>query len=200
MTLRAPRAAGATLLELLVCLALLSTIALIGFPSLLSGSAGLRVDLAAQELVGALRLARATAVRQGAYVGIKLYPRPGGAVEWQLHGDGDGDGVRTADIQRGVDPAIGPRRVFAHFGRDVGFGFPEGLVPRDPGDPRRRLDRLEDPVRFNRSDIASFGPLGTATPGSLYLRARNHLVVVRVFGRTGKVRILRYDARQELWR
>ena len=194
-------AAGATLVELLVGLAIVSVLALIGYPALFSASSALRLDLAAHELVGTLRLARATAVREGANVGLKLYPRPDGLVEWRLHRDGDGDGVRTRDIEQGVDPPIGPRRTFVHFGRDVGFGFPPDVVPRDPGDPRRRLDRLDDPVRFNRSDIASFGPLGTSTPGTLYLTSGGvHLAAVRVFGRTGKVRILRYRARDETWR
>lgn len=193
-------ARGATLLELLVCAALVAVLALVGYPSLLTATEALRVDLAAQELVGTLRQARATAVRQSAYVGVKIYPRPDGRVSWRLYRDGDGDGVRSRDIERGIDPAVGPLRAFAHFGRGVRFGFPRDLEPRDPGDPRRRLDRLDDPIRFNRSDIASFGPLGTSTPGSLYLSGRSRLVAVRVYGRTGKVRILRYDAARERWR
>ena len=36
-------------------------------------------------------------------------------------------------------------------------------------DPPGRFRRRTDPLRFNSSDLASFGPLGTSTPGSLYL-------------------------------
>ena len=80
------------------------------------------------------------------------------------------------------------------------FGFPPGPAPRDPGNPSSRLDRLDDPIRFNRSDIASFDQLGTSTPGSLYLTdGRALLSVVRLFGRTGKVKILRYDSKTEKW-
>ncbi len=80
------------------------------------------------------------------------------------------------------------------------FGFPSGSPPRDPSDPRRFLTRLDDPIRFNRSDIASFGPLGGSTPGSLYLTdSRHHLTVVRLYGATGKVRTLNYDRAREEW-
>lgn len=192
---------GYSLIELLVALALFALAALIGYPALHSASAALRLDLASQELAGALRFTRSRAVTRSANVGLKLYPLPDGRVEWRLHRDGDGDGVRTRDIENGVDPPIGPKRVLAHFGRDVRFGFPSDFVPTDPSRPSRRMDRLDDPIRFNRSDMASFGPLGTGTPGTLYLTdGRSRLVAVRVFGRTGKITILRYDPRRERWR
>ena len=63
------------------------------------------------------------------------------------------------------------------------------------------MDRLDDPIRFNRSDLASFSPSGAATPGSLYISdQRSNLVVVRVTNRTGSVRLLRYDFQTESWR
>ncbi len=134
-------------------------------------------------------------------MGVKFRPQPRRGVTFTLYRDGDGDGVRTADIRTGVDPALQPPRRLTHLGGGVRFGFPPGPAPRDPGDPARRLDRLVDPIRFNRSDIASFSPLGASTPGSLYLTdGRWHLSVVRLFGRTGKVKVLRYDRRAETWR
>jgi hypothetical protein len=86
------------------------------------------------------------------------------------------------------------------MGGHVRFGFPPGPAPKDPGNPSRRLDRLEDPIRFNRSDIASFNHLGGSTPGSLYLTdGQSHLAVVRLFGRTGKVKVMHYDSITETW-
>lgn len=80
------------------------------------------------------------------------------------------------------------------------IGLPARPV-RDPGDPSRFLDRIDDPIRFNSSDLASFGPLGTATPGSVYLTdGGSHLAVVRVLGTTGRVRLLQYDFVSEIWR
>jgi hypothetical protein len=49
--------------------------------------------------------------------------------------------------------------------------------------------------------MASFGPLGTATPGTAYLTdGRERLVAVRLAGRTGRLRVLVYDPAEEVWR
>jgi len=160
----------------------------------------LKMDLATHELVGVLRLARSYAVRHSTKVGVKFRPGVDAGATFTLYRDGDGDGVLTADIDSGVDPQVKPPRQLAHFGSFARFGFPPGPPPRDPGDPGSRLDRLDDPIRFNRSDIASFNHLGGSTPGSLYLTDGRYLLsVVRVYGRTGKVKILRYDQETELW-
>lgn len=193
-------AKGFQLYELLVVLTILSLSAAAGTPRVLEWTRQLKVDSAAHELVGALRMTRSYAVRYSTKVGIKFLPDTESGVMYRLHRDGDGDGVRTSDIEAGTDPPIGPPHQLAHFGSHVLFGFPPGPAPRDPSNPGRRLDRLEDPIRFNRSDIASFNHFGGSTPGSLYLTdGRSLLSVVRVFGRTGKVKILRYDGKTETW-
>ena len=92
-----------------------------------------------------------------------------------------------------------PPKPLQFFGRAVKFGFPPGPPPTEVGS-RRPMDRLDDPIRFNDSDLASFGPIGTSTPGSLYLTDGEHLLVVRVLNRTGKVGVLAYDAAARVWR
>jgi hypothetical protein len=47
-----------------------------------------------------------------------------------------------------------------------------------------------DPIRFGRSDMVSFSPLGTATPGTFYLAGGGMQAAVRVTGGTARVRIL----------
>ncbi len=191
---------GFQLYELLLVLAILSVVAAMGIPRVLEWTRHLKMDLAAHELIGVMRLARSYAIRHHTKVGVKFRPLVPTGPTFTLYRDGDGDGVRTADIDAGVDPAVGPPRQLNHFGSFVRFGFPPGPPPRDPGNPSRRLDRLHDPIRFNRSDIASFNYLGGSTPGSLYLTdGRYLLVVVRVFGRTGKVKVLQYDQESETW-
>lgn len=169
-------------------------------PRLLDLTRRLRVEMAARELMGVLRTARSSAVRQGANVGVKFHIDESGRVVWVLYRDGDGDGVRSRDIETGVDPAEGPPRELVHLGAHIRFGFPAGPPPRDPGDPRRRLRNLNDPIRFNRSNIASFNSMGGSTPGSLYVTDGSvHLAVVRLFGRTGKAKVLLYDSEREIW-
>lgn len=170
-------------------------------PPLLRWTSALRLRLATAEFVSTLRLARITALTTSGKVGIKFRPRPSGRVTFTLHRDGDGDGVRTRDIDDGTDPQIGPERQLQHVGAHVNLGFPPGIVPRDPSGSGRLLDRLEDPIRFNRSDIASFNGLGQGTPGSLYLTdGQAGLTVVRVLAATGRVRVLVYDPEAESWR
>ena len=194
------RAAGFTLVELLMVLALLGILAVLSLPRLVSASAELRVRLAAEELVSALHHSRISAVRHSVHAGLKFRTGEDGRVSYTLYRDGDGDGVRSDDIETGRDPQLAPPRVFKMLGRKVGFGFPADFVPRDPGGSGRPMDRLDDPIRFNRSDLASFGPTGTSTPGSLYVSdGRAVLMAVRVFNRTGKIKILEYDPENEVW-
>src|SRR5262245_33568462 len=111
---------GFQLVELVVALAVMAIGALIAVPPLLSLSARTRVDLAAHELAGVLREARSLAIKRSAYVAVKFFPEPG-KVSFACYRDGDGDGVRNADIASGVDPQITPRRLLVHFGGHLGF-------------------------------------------------------------------------------
>lgn len=191
---------GSSLAEMLVALAVLGIGAAIAVPPLLDISSALRVDLAAREVASALQRAKSLAVRKSAYVAVRFRVGPGGDVTFALYRDGDGDGVLNKDIESGADPEVEPPRRLEHVGADVRFGIPRRPV-RDPGDPRSLLTGTDDPVRFNRSDLASFGPLGGSTPGSLYLTdGEDRLAVVRVFGRTGKILVLTYDFAAEAWR
>lgn len=191
---------GFTLIEALLVVAVVGIGLLISVPPLLRASGATRLRLAAAEVVSALRAAQAAARRHSCHVAVKFRSDEMGRVQFALYRDGDGDGVRSADIASGVDVQLGAPQSLAHFGRLARLGFPSGRAPRDPGDPRRRLDRLEDPVRFNASDLASFGPLGESTPGSVYLTdGQQRLVAVRVFGRTARIRVLVYDPLAETW-
>jgi type II secretory pathway pseudopilin PulG len=193
---------GWTLVEALVALSVLSLVLVLGIPRVERLASGVRTRLAAAEVAGALRLARMSAVRMERHVAVRFGWDGERSAGWfRLFVDGDGDGVRNRDIERRIDRPLGPKRDLRHLGRGVDFGIAAGLRPSDPSGSGRRLGRLTDPIRFNRSDLASFGPRGTSTPGSIYLSdQRGHLLVVRVFHRTGKVKTLRYDARTDRWR
>lgn len=195
------RRAGFSLIEWIIVVAILGLVASLTLPNLFRLTRRARVALASRELQGVLRLARSGAIRRGTKVGVKFRTDGRGRYSFTLYQDGDGDGVLTRDIDSGVDPPLSPPRELVHLGQQIRLGFPAGPAPRDPGDPSRRLTRLDDPIRFNRSDIASFNHLGASTPGSLYVTDGHHfLFAVRVFGRTGKVKIIRYDVLTETWR
>lgn len=191
---------GFQLVELLTVLAILGLAATASLPQIVSAMADVRLRSAASELVSTLRLARSEAIARSANVAVRFEPKPNGNATFTLFRDGDDDGVLNADIAAGVDLPVGPPRRLAALGQGARFGFPRGNPPADPGDPRRPLDRLDDPIRFNNSNLASFDPLGGSTPGSLYLTdGVDRLVAVRVVGRTGRVRVLTWKASSRRW-
>lgn len=192
---------GFTLVELLIVFALLMLLATLSIAPLQRAASALRLRQAASELVGALRLAQSFAIRHSANVAVRFGVEPKGGVTFSLYRDGNGNGVKNVDIRAGIDPKVdGPRRL-GGLGFGLRFGFPPGIRPTDPGDPSHRLDRLDDPVRFNDSDLASFDPLGGATPGSLYLTDGDQgLAAIRVLGRSGRVRVLTYKAATGRWK
>jgi hypothetical protein len=77
----------------------------------------------------------------------------------------------------------------------VDFGVQAGLpAVDDSGLPGG------DPIRLGASNLASFSSNGTATSGSVYIRGRHAQYVVRVFGATAKVRILKFDRAANQWK
>jgi len=191
---------GFTLIELLVVLAIAGALLTVGLPPLIDLSARLRLNLAADEMVGVLRRTRMRAVRDNAHVAVR-FTEDEGRIVWAVYADGDGDGVRTRDIRRGVDPRLAAPRPLRRFDGSVWPGFPAGALPHDPSNPHRRLHRRDDPLRFGRSDLVSFGPLGTSTSGTLYLTTGERwTAAVRVYGASGKVRVLIHDADSGSWR
>jgi Tfp pilus assembly protein FimT len=193
-------AAGFSIAELLVALAAIAIVASLGLPELFRATEQTRLGLGAGEIASSLHLTRVYAIRHSANVAIK-FQAEGDGVSYALFRDGDGDGVRTADIEHGVDPQVEPWRRLTHLGRGVGFGFPPGPLPPDPTSGRAIGGSRDDPIRFNNSDLASFSASGTATPGSVYLTdGRRGLIVVRVTNLSGRVRTMRWDRDRGAWR
>ena len=69
---------------------------------------------------------------------------------------------------------------------------------RDPdGDP---LPPTAAAVQFGSSTICSFSPTGSGTPGTIYIAdGAGQLCALRVYGASGRVRLLRYDAARRQW-
>ena len=169
-------ARGITLPDVLTALAILSLTAGLSASAVhsLAGMTSLRA--AAQEVAAVFGQARGRAVHRGIQCGVKWVGR-NGDLTLAVHDDGDGDGVTTADIENGVDPLVyGPVSVRKRWPK-VTVGFIPGFGARDPkGNP---VGDLSDPVRFGRSDIASFSPVGDCSPGSVWLgdgKSRQSLV------------------------
>lgn len=189
-----------TLVDVLGVLAIMGILTALAMPNLRKAQENLELRLAAEEVAGVLRQARRYAVMHNVHVGVKFHnDETRGVVYMQVYRDGDGDGVRSRDIESGDDPPVAVAMPLTHQGR-VYFGFPEGPMPREING-RRRITRREDPIRFNRSDIASFGPLNTATPGTLYLTDGTlRIAAVRISSRSARLRIYYWNRGTGVWR
>lgn len=152
---------------------------------------------AVHETTVAFYRARSCAIARNRNVGLK-FRKNGPRYEWTLYADGNGNGVLSREIASGVDPEVG---VYLPWSRnDVLPGIMNGIPVPDPTTPGRFLDRIDDPIRFNNSDICSFSGMGESTPGSVYLwDGRDRMAVVRVFGATAKVRTLYYRRGEKGW-
>lgn len=189
---------GLTSIELVVGLAVAGALLAATATGAFQLQSALAVRSAAAELSAGFLRARAYALTKGISVALK-FRKDGGRWEWALFRDGNGNGVLNAEIASGVDRSLGLAIVWPRA--DVIPGILKGTPVPDPGSPGSTLDRLDDPIRFNSSDLCSFSPLGESTPGSVYLwDGRDRMAVVRVLGRSAKVRTLFHYRGEKSWR
>ena len=187
---------GMTLIELLTVVAIAGMVVAVAVPSWMSLRRRSAVRSAAAEIRSVFHDTRMRAVARAANAGVR-FTRSGGEWRFAIYDDGDGDGVRNDDINRGVDRLVAPPRHLFQQPHLVTIGLLTTTI-RDPdGDPLRPTD---SPVRFNRSAICSFTPLGSSTPGTIYLTDEaGSLYAARVYGATAKIRLLRYDSARKRW-
>ena len=188
---------GLSLVELLLGLTAMAWLLILATPGALRLRQAVSLRSAVHETSVAFYLARAYAISRDRNVGLK-FRRNGDRWEWALYADGNGNGVRTAEIASGVDRYLGVSYPWTR--NDVMPGIMTGTRVPDPGSPGQYLDRIDDPIRFNASDICSFSGMGDSTPGSVYLwDAHDGMAVLRVFGATAKLRCLYYRRGERGW-
>ncbi len=180
------RARGFTLVEALVVAAIVLVMAAVAAPAFRAMFADAHVLGAGRQFKSQFRLARSTAVRSGVYTAIRFERREDGTVWYAVYQDGDGDGVRSADITDGRDALVGGP--FPLSGGAPGVSV--GINPGVPALPPESGLLSGDPVRFGPSDILSFSPFGTATPGTFYLAGDASQAAVRVTGGSARVRLM----------
>jgi prepilin-type N-terminal cleavage/methylation domain-containing protein len=190
-------ARGITLPEVLTSLAILSIAAGLSAAAVheFAGMGSLRA--ASQEIASVFSQARGRALFRNAYSGVKWVARDGD-LTLAIHDDGDGDGVMNDDIDRGVDPLVfGPLSVKSRWPK-VAVGFIPGFLARDPkGNP---VGDLSDPIRFGRSDIASFSPVGNCSPGSIWLGdGKSRQALVRLTPGSATIGIYEWVASRRTW-
>jgi prepilin-type N-terminal cleavage/methylation domain-containing protein len=185
---------GFTLLELLLVTAIAGTLTAIAIPQFQAGLDEMRTRAAARHLGQQLGRARTEAIKRSTFVGLRFVPA---ATDYAITvvQDGNGDGIKTADLQVGADRAISEPDVLGWHFRDVAFG----ILPGVPDADGRQADST-DGVRVGTSRILSMNPNGSSSSGTLYVHGRGRSqYAVRVLGATGRVRMLKYDVPRKRW-
>jgi len=169
-----------------IVLAVIGLLAAMTIPLLLTSVARARGLAAARYMSARMALARANAVRRSAVIALRFEPTVRG-MAFSVVLDGNGNGVRTVDIEASIDRVIeGPILI-----SDLFPGVVIGLVPQAPA---------PEGVQLGGTTIFSFTPSGTATSGSIYLRDKDGTQwAVRVLGVTARTRVLRFQAATRQW-
>ena len=186
--------AGFTLLELLLSIAVGVAITTVSVPMTNQIVDEVRAAGAARYVAGRIMRIRLEAVRQSRAVALR-FVKDGDDYIYTPYADGNGNGIRTADIQDGIDTPIGPPERIGDKFAGVRFVLDIGVPDLDGA---KSTD--SDGVRIGKPGILTMARDGTATSGTLYLRGRGGQYAVRVLGATGRTRVLMFARGASAWR
>jgi type II secretory pathway pseudopilin PulG len=186
---------GYSLIELLFVMAAAATAGSIAIPPLLSALDDYRTAGAVRYISTRIQRTRMEAVTRSTSVAMQ-FVQAGTGFSYRTFIDGNGDGVRTQDINNGVDRPLGAiERIPDNFS-----GVDFRVLPGLPAVDSSVLPPGTDPIKLGSSNLLSYSPIGTSSSGSVYICGRsNTQYVIRVLGDTGRTRILRFDARTRQW-
>lgn len=182
---------GHSLVELLVALSITLGLLVVATPHVRAFAVQVRILETGRVFKAEFLKARSIAVRSSVQTAIRFERGPDGTWSYSLYMDGNRNGVLTADIRSGADT-----RVSNPIPLEGRAGVRVAILPGIPAIPPERgtLDPT-DPIRFGRSDMLSFSPEGTATPGTFYLAGEGGIqAAVRVNAMTSRVRLMVYQA------
>ena len=190
---------GFSLAEILVVVVLLALTILAVVPAAAGMLSGSRTAAAARHVALTFQALRFKSVATNRAHGL-LFEQDVTGWLWYEVQDGNGNGLRTAEVRRGIDRVLsGPHRLEERISR-VTLGFPDtGPIPAIP--PRGgAIDALDDPIKFGNTDLVSFSPLGRSSSGTVYLTdGRLGLYGIVLFGPTARVRVWRYAVARRSW-
>jgi prepilin-type N-terminal cleavage/methylation domain-containing protein len=188
---------GTSLPELLVVLSIFGLLFALGLPPLTQILAEEGLATEAREVSAIFTAARGRAVFQGADVGVK-WTSSGGDYVLSVYQDGNGNGVTTLDIRKGIDRLVAGPYLMHGKSPGITFSFIPGFDGKDPDDAP--IGSLDDPIRFGRSNICSFSPVGHASPGTVYLSDRKkRQAAVRVTPANAKIQIFTWHGKSLKW-
>lgn len=184
---------GYSLVELVFVIGLMTTVSGMAVPPIMTAMDDYRTSGAARYISTRMYQTRMEAVKRSADVALQFTQTARG-IGYAAYVDGNGNGIRTQDIRRGVDRPLGSVERLPDQFAGVDFGVLPGLPSLDGGAPPGT-----DPIKLGSSNLLSFSAAGTSSSGSVYIRGSSAQYVVRVFGDTGKTRVLKFNVRTNRW-
>jgi len=188
---------GFTLTEVLASLAILAILATTSVPILAETVAWERLQAAGLETACLFRGLRQRSVTHRIALGLR-FVRAGEGWAYSLYQDGNGNGIRTADILAGKDRLVeGPSSPGSRH-EGIRFGLPAAAIPQIPPSTGP-VPNPTDPIKFGGSNIVGFSPSGSMSGGTLYLTDGTRALGIVAYGPTGRIRVFRYDPRKGEW-
>jgi Type II transport protein GspH len=187
--------AAFSFIEIVFVVGTAATVSAVAVPETLATLDSSRAAAAARYVSTRLQRARMEAVTRSASVGLRIN-QSGDHYDFTTYVDGNRNGVLSKDIQSGIDRIIQPAdRLGDHF-----QGVEFGATPDLPAVDSSSAPPGSDPIHLGSGDIATFTPTATSSSGSLYIRgSRGAQYVVRIYGETGKTRVLRFNPGSGQW-
>ena len=187
---------GAALIDIVVASALCVVMVAIAVPVVGGTLERERTIVGAQYLAGQLLRARLDSLKRARAVAVRVEVI-GDRTQLQLFADGNGNGVLQRDIDRGIDPPLSPPEWLDAQARDISLRVNQTV--KDVAGTAT-IAAGDDPLRIGNTALLTFSPLGSASNGTLYVAAhRGPQMAIRVFGATGRVRVLMFDTQTRLW-
>jgi hypothetical protein len=193
MTWVAASERGRSLLEVLLVLATSLTMGALTVALTSSAVDEMRTAVAARYVAGRIGSTRIDAVKRSSAVALR-FEAVGGDYMYAPFEDGNGNGVRTAEIRSGIDRPVGPYERLSDKFPGVHFELAPGVPDADG-----QAGTGADGVRIGSARLLTMSVDGTATSGTLYVRGRRGQYAVRVLGVTGRTRMLQYSAGDRTW-
>jgi type II secretory pathway pseudopilin PulG len=188
---------GFALIDMIVAVALCFILAAIAVPVVGGTLDRERTIVGSQYLAGQLQRARLESLKRAQAVAVRIEV-VGDRTRFRLYADANGNGVLQKDIDKGTDPPLTPLEWLDERARDISLRVNQSVIDVSGS---ATLAPGDDPLRIGSSALLTFSPMGTATSGTLYVAAhRGPQMAVRVFGATGRVRVLTFDAQAQQWR
>ena len=191
---------GNTLTEILVCVAIGAMIVSASVPNIASMAAKGKVRAATRNIAAVFKQARWEAVAKGKYIGIE-FKKAEDRYVYRKYEDGNGNGIRKADIESGKDVLLsGPYQLKNRYGH-VDFSILQAGSIRNIPPATGFIEDADDPIKFGKSNIASFSPAGESSSGTVYISdEKDNMMAVVLFGPTVRVRVWEYVHEENKWR